>query len=60
MKVAYELSGPSARVRAPQMVNDSSSPPQDFYKNVFIIGVVIEIYYRVIEKCLIRFSKLYQ
>ena len=35
-KVAYELSGLFAIVGAPQADNDSSSPPGNFNKNVFL------------------------
>ena len=34
-KVANELSGPFAKVGAPQTDNDSSSPPEIFHKNIF-------------------------
>ena len=35
-KVANELSGPFAKVGAPQADNDSSNPPEIFHKHVFL------------------------
>ena len=35
-KVVNELSCPYAKVGAPQADNDSSNPPENFHKNVFI------------------------
>ena len=35
-KVAYELSGPYVKVVAPQADNDSSNPPENFHKNIFL------------------------
>ena len=35
-KVTYELTGPVAKIGAPQADNDSSDPPEIFHKNVFL------------------------
>ena len=35
-KVAYRMSGPFAKVWAPQADNDSSKTPETFHKNVFL------------------------
>ena len=36
MKVAYEISGPFAEVRAPQTDNDSSDRTENFHINIFL------------------------
>ena len=59
-KVAYELSGPFAKVGAPQADNDSSKPPEMFHKKVFLTKFFVEIYYTVIAPYLFGFSYLYQ
>ena len=35
-KVAYKLSGPFAKIGAPQADNDSNNHPEIFHKNVFL------------------------
>ena len=35
-KVAYELSGSFAKVRTPPANNNSSSPSEDYHKNIFL------------------------
>ena len=35
-KLAYEMSGPVAKVEAPQAGNDSINPHGKFYRNVFL------------------------
>ena len=37
MKVTYELSGPSTKVGAPLADIDSSFPPENFHKNIFLV-----------------------
>ena len=44
-KVKYELFGPLAEVGAPQADNDSSNPPENFHKNVFLVKSFSFIYY---------------
>ena len=36
IKVASELSGPFAKIEAPQAGKDCSNPPEFFHKNVFL------------------------
>ena len=38
-KVANELSGPFAKVGAPQADNDSGNPSEMFHKNVFLTKI---------------------
>ena len=35
-KIAYELSGPFAKIGALQADNDRSNPPESFHKNLFL------------------------
>ena len=55
-KVAHELSGPLAKVRALQADNDSSNPPGKFHNNVFFsLQFLFELYYVVITNLLTNF-----
>ena len=38
-EVAYELSGPFSKVGASQADNDSSHPPENFNRNVFLAKI---------------------
>ena len=59
-KVVYELSGPFARVGAPQADNDSSNRSESFIKKIFLLKVLIETYYILIANYLNNVSWLYQ
>ena len=52
--VAYELSGPFAKVGALQAPKDSSNLSKNVHKNVFLVVVLNEIYYEVVANYLIN------
>ena len=53
-KVTYELSGPIAKVGAPEADNDSSNPPENVHKMVFLLKIfdwnILHSYHKLINK----------
>ena len=57
-EVAYELSGPFSKVGASQADNDSSHPPENFNRNVFLAKIfdrkILYSYCKIFNKLLLN------